>query len=235
MSKIVITLDEAKSRKDYYECAEVTIEENGIKQKRIVEISSIMEAFSRAARNQQASIRLGRLPVGFYDGTIGEENDQLFASALIILPKSRHIMQYEKTRYDICAPSLVFYFSIVKSRVQKTRIFALKDEKPNEKSQLFVYPFGNVNIGDGAVCWGMNHLKDIRSLKDLEELMALFIQSECNEDHYRMGESCSLINTPLRGVFEMLKEKDYFPEELLVGRSSQYIYRTLGELMELLK
>lgn len=235
MSKITITLDEAKSRKDYYECAEIILEENGIKQRRIVEVSSIVAAFEKTVRNQQASIRLGRLPIGFYDGIIGEENNQLFAKVLIILPKSRQMMQYEKTRYDICVPSLVFYFSIVKSRIQTTRVFALKDEKPNEQSPLFVYPFGNANISSGTVCWGSNYLKDILHLKDLEEPVALFIQSECNEDHYRMGESCSLLNTPLRGVFEMLKEKDYFPEELLVGRDSKCSYRTLGELMELLK
>lgn len=231
MNKIVITLDESKSKKDYYECAELVLEENGIKQKRMVELSSLLSAFSKSTCQKPKSIRLGRMPVGYYDGTICEEDGLLRADVLIILPKCRQVMQYEKTRYDVCVPSLAFLFRITQSRVNSTRIFALKDDRPTEKSLLFVYPFGNVNINSGSACWGTNLLKQIEFLKDLDEIVALFIQSECNEDHYRLGESCTLA-VPLRSLFDMLQDVERFPEELLIERTSRFDYRTLGDIMK---
>lgn len=231
MNKIVITLDEAKNKKDYYECAELVLEENGVKQKRMVELSSLLSAFSRSSWQKPKSIRLGRVPVGYYDGTICEDNGLLHADILIILPKSRQMMQYEKTRYDVCVPSFAFLFHIVQSRIHSTRIFALKDDRPTEKSPLFVYPFGNVNTDSGNVCWGSNSLKRIERLKDLDEIVTLFIQSGCNEDHYRMGESCTLA-VPLRSLFDMLQAREQFPEELLVGRESRFDYRTLGDILK---
>lgn len=98
-------------------------------------------------------------------------------------------MQYHNTRYDIPIPSLAFYFSIVKSRIYQTKVFALKDERPKDQSKLFIYPFGNVSVGSGNVCWGANRLKDIQNLRDLEEIVALFLQSQCNSYHYRNKDS----------------------------------------------
>lgn len=235
MSKITITLDETKNRKDYYECAEVLLEENGVKQKRVVEISSLLEAFTKSSVEKPRSIRLGRLPMGFYDGTICEEHGLLHAEVLIILPKSRQMMQYETTRYDVYIPSLVFYFSVSDSRLCGTRVFALKDEWPNEQSSLYVYPFGNVNTYSGSVCWGANRLQDINRLKDLEAVVALFLQSGCNEDHYKAGVSCELKEMPLRGLFEELKKKNSFPEEWLVRRVNAYDCRTIEDLVKQFK
>lgn len=234
MNKITIVLDEAKNRKDYYECAEVLLETGGKKRKYIAELDSVLAAFAKSSSEELRSIRLGRLPMGFYDGTIYDKKGLLNAKVLIILPKSRQIMKYEQTHYDVCVPSLVFYLTVWDSRINITRVFAIKDERPNEKSPLFVYPFGNVNTSSGSVCWGSNRLRTITCLRELDEIVALFLQSECNEDHYRPGESCAL-DTPLRGLFEMLKEAEHFPDELLIGRNDKYDFHSLGDIMNQLK
>lgn len=231
MEKITIVLDEAKNRKNYYECAEVLVETDGKKRKYIAELGSVLAAFTKSSLEKPRSIRLGKVPMGYYDGAISVENGKLDAKVLIILPKGRQIMQYEQTRYDVFVPSLVFYLTVSKSRINTAKVFAIKDDRPDEKSLLFVYPFGNVDTSSGSICWGSNTLKNITCLRELDEIVALFLQSECNEDHYRPGESCSL-DVPLREIFERLKKADCFSEELLIGRENKYNYRTLGDVIK---
>lgn len=234
MERITIILDERKNRKPYYECAEVIMEKDGEKKNRVVEIKSLLSAFKKSAIELPKCVRIGKVPVGFYDGAILKESEHLSAEVLIVLPKSRQVMQYENTRYDVHVPSLVFYFSISKSKIFHTKIFALKDERPNEESQLYVYPFGNVDVYGGSVCWGSNCLKDIQCLKDLEGVIALFLQSECNSDHYRNLESNKL-DIPLRGLFEKLKEQDHFLDEWLMPCKNESGVKTLGELVKQLE
>lgn len=232
MDKITIILDQSKNQKEYYECAEVVLEEKGMKKKRFVTIQSVLEAFSKSSVENPKSIRIGKVPRGYYDGTIWTEKEKLYAKVLIVLPKSQQMMLYENTRYDVPIPTLLFYITVIKSKLNETKVFALKEERVTEQEPLFVYPFGNVNTNGGNVCWGSNKWKDIDCLKDLDEVVTLFLQSECNSDHYTAGESCTLIDTPLRALFERLKKQDQFPDKWLMGCKDHYSFKTVGDLLK---
>ena len=147
-----------------------------------------------------------------------------------MLPASMQIMQYENTQYDVCVPSLVFSFHVDKGRLEKTRVFVLKDDKPTGNSVLYRYPFGNV-YDDGRVCWGSNVFPDILEIKRLEMVMTLFIQSPCNSDLYQSEKCIGVKGVPLRELFEQLHNKQDFPEEYLMPIKKQRGNMCLKDLM----
>ena len=147
-----------------------------------------------------------------------------------MLPASMQMMQYENTQYDVCVPSLVFSFHVDTGRLEKTRVFVLKDDKPTGNSVLYRYPFGNV-YDDGRVCWGSNVFPDILEIKRLEMVMTLFIHSPCNSDLYNSEKCIGVKDIPLRELFEQLHNKQDFPEEYLMPIKKQRGNMCLKDLM----
>lgn len=215
--RIEIVLDERYNRSNCYECAQVTMEgEDGVKQSRLVTVASLMEAFMKSAVQRHADIPVGRLPFGYYDAAVGSRDGRYCAEVVTVLPAGRQMIQYEETRYDICMPSLVFHFKVDGETISNTQVYVLKDEAPADSSKLYRYPFGNVSR-EGLVCWGANRLPKIRELKNLEEAMMLFIQSRGNSDYFRGKEYCGHEDMTLRQLYEMLKDREEYPEEYLVA------------------
>jgi len=156
------------------------------------------------------------MPFGYYDAEVGEDEGKLCANVVTVLPASRQIMKYENTLYDICMPSLVFQFTISKEKVYSTKVYVIKDINPTDKSKLYRYPFGNVNM-NGSVCWGSNVLPSINELKKLESIMMLFIQSPGNADYFNAEKYCGHKDFTLRQLFEKLKDEESYPDDYLVA------------------
>lgn len=226
MSQITILLDEELNKSNCIECAKVTIQENnGKKRTRVVTMESLIKSLTNSVTNEIVKAPVGRIPFGYYDATLGEDQGMMCAEVVTVLPAERQIIQYEDTRYDVCLPSLVFHFDIVRGRVSSTDVYAMKDEAPTDRSRLYRYPFGNVSTS-GRVCWGVNVLPGISGLKSLEEVMTLFVQSPCNNDYYDGKEYCNHKDFTLRQLFEMLKDEESYPENYLVSlkKGKRYMY-----------
>ncbi len=196
----------------------------------MVEIGSLLKAFKKSVVETVELAPIGEIPFGYYNGAVGIINSKLKADIVTVLPASMQIMQYENTQYDVCVPSLVFSFHVDKGRLEKTRVFVLKDEEPTEKSVLYRYPFGNV-YDDGKVCWGSNVFPDILEIKRLEMVMTLFIQSPCNSDLYQSEKCIGVKGVLLRELFEQLHNKQNFPEEYLMPIKKQRGKMCLKDLM----
>lgn len=221
MQEIAIYLNENFNRSHSYDCASIVFTDKaGKKSSKIVEIGSLLKALKCAVKVDVEQARIGKIPFGYYDGAIGMCNSKLCADIVTVLPASMQMMQYENTRYDVCVPSLVFSFHVNKGRLEKTRVFTIKDENPTENSVLYRYPYGNV-YDDGRVCWGSNALPDILEIKRLEMVMTLFIQSPCNSDLYRSEKCIGKKDVSLRELFEQLRNVQSFPEEYLVPIKKQ--------------
>lgn len=213
MQDIAIYMNQNFNRSHCYDCANVVFtDEKGRKNSKIVEISSLLKAFNSATVETVDMAPIGEIPFGYYNGAIAICHKKLKADIVTVLPASMQMMQYENTRYDVCVPSLVFSFHVDKGRLEKTRVFVLKDAKPADDSMLYRYPFGNVH-DDGEVCWGSNELPDIHEIKRLEMVMTLFIQGQCNSDLYHSEKCIGEKDVPLRELFEKLRNMQSFPEE----------------------
>lgn len=231
MREVAITLNEAFNQANCCECAKVTItEEDGKKKSRIVTVESIMKAMQASMIIKRTGMAVGKIPFGYYDAQIGEEQGKFCADMVAVLPAGKQMMRYENTLYDVSIPSLVFRFEVLREKIVKTGVYAMKDETPKDKSRLYRYPFGNVDM-TGRVCWGGNKLPDIRDLKGLEEAMMLFIQSPCNSDYFKGGEYCGHAELSLRELFEKLKDEDVYPEDYLVVLKNGRKNVTLGDLV----
>lgn len=212
MRQISILLDEDFNKSNCIECAKVTIQEkNGTKRIMLVTMESLVSALVKSSVKKAAKVPVGKIPFGYYDAAVGEEQGKLCAEVVTVLPPGRQILQYEKTMYDVCLPSLVFKFNITQGRIYSTYVYVMKDDVPADDSRLYRYPFGNVSV-DGHVCWGANVLPDISELKSLEEVMTLFVQSPCNNDYYNGRDYCNHKDITLRQLFEILKDEEDYPE-----------------------
>lgn len=231
MRRIEIVLDERYNRSKCYECAQVTTEdENGMKQSRLVTVASLMEAFMKSAVQRLENVPVGGIPFGYYDAAVGSRNGKFCAETVTVLPAGKQMIQYEESRYDICMPSLVFCFKVEEGRISNTRVYVVKDVKPTDRSRLYRYPFGNVSE-TGCVCWGNNRLPSVRKLKDLEEAMMLFIQSRGNSDYFKSKEYCGHEGMTLRQLYEMLKDRESYPDEYLVAMKQGKKGMCLGDLL----
>lgn len=231
MQEVVITLDEALNQANCCKCAKVVITgQDGKKQSRIVSMESLLMAMQKSVIMPKVSIAVGKIPFGYYDAQVSEEQGKFCADMVAVLPTGKQMMRYEDTFYDVSVPSLVFRFEVVRQRITKTQVYVMKDEKPTDKSRLYRYPFGNVST-DGWVCWGGNKLPDIHDLKGLEEAMMLFIQSPCNTDYYEGKQYCGHAGLSLRELFEKLKDENTYPDDYLVGLKTGRKNMTLGDLV----
>lgn len=233
MQKVVITMDDKFNHGHCHEYAEVEITDQELKTKqtRMVTMDSLLRAISKSVIFEAEPVQLGKIPFGYFDAMVKMERGKFCADIVTVLPAGRQLMQYEQTRYDVCVPSLVFYIHICEERVGKTKVFAIKDKRPTEKSHLYRYPFGNVNSGSGDVCWGSNTLSEIKELKGVERIMTLFIQSPCNNDLYNSKNCVGVKDLPLRQLMEELKCKETFPEEYLMPIKNSRKAVTLKELL----
>lgn len=216
MNKVSIVLDERYNQSNCYECAKVTIEEEGgQKRSRLVTISSLLMALTRSSVQKRTSIPIGKVPFGYYESEVGEDQGKLCATVITVLPASRQMIQYEDTMYDVCLPSLVFRFEVDCEMLKSTSVYVMKDETPSNKSKLYRYPFGNVSM-EGRICWGGNVLSRIKELKMLESVMMIFIQSPGNSDYFRGKEYCGHKDYTLRQLLEKLKDEETYPGNFLV-------------------
>lgn len=216
--KTIITLDNKKFGGEYYHAAHVEmVQEDGIHMTKYVDVDSLLEAM-RKARNTNLLYRTGRMPQNYYDGMIRREQDGAISGHIFMtVPRQKVNMQFEETKYIMPFPALLFYFSILHNRVSSTEVYALKGMRWDEKSVLYNYPYGNVNVSSHLVCWGGNVLPIITELKKLEVVCSLFYDSPCNNDYFTSERSVKWKTDNLRNVLEKLKEREEFPEDLLVA------------------
>lgn len=221
MAEIAIYLNETFNRQHSFDCANIVVTDNaGKKSFKTVEVGSLLKALKCAVKLEAEQAPIGKIPFGYYDGAISICSGKLCADIVTMLPASMQMMKYENTQYDVCMPSLVFSFHVNKGRMENTRVYTLKDEKPTDNSVLYRYPYGNVH-DDGRICWGTNAFPDIHEIKRLETAMTLFIQSPCNSDLYRSEKCIGQKDVPLRDLFEQLRNVQSFPEEYFVPIKKQ--------------
>lgn len=207
-------------------------EKTGLRRIKYVSVESFASAI-RAGVYSKGNCRIGELPTGYYDASIGED-DGFACAAILVLPRRVQRIIYMDTQYEMEMPALVFAFEVKKCKVVQTRVFCVKDEEPSPESILYRFPLGNVSNSSGRVCWGNNPLPKVKGLKDLEKIMTCFLTSPFNSDHYQVNTNCKLHNFNLRDLCEYVQTEGKFCDEEILMPVSTNGYRTLGELQKAL-
>lgn len=113
----------------------------------------------------------------------------------IVIPKGVYPIQYIFkniiTTHLIGFPKLIMQNVVVsipntkQRRIVETYLFAIKDDrKPiDEQTELYSFPFPNVDKTTGGVCWGANADISIEQLSNLDIVFTKFISAPFNEDY----------------------------------------------------
>lgn len=216
--QVKATWDDKRFGGNYYQAVHVElVDDNGIHTAKYVDNAHFLEAVSGSMVTEDVFCRIGKIPQYYYDGAIRREADETISGKIMLIaPKTKTVVQFEKTRYEIPFPALLFFYTIKSGKICTTEVYALKGRRWGQKSFLYNYPFGNVHIHSHTVCWGNNVLPKIDDLQKLDIICSLFYTSPCNNDLYVAGQSTVWMIANLRDMFEKLKEKSNFPEEILV-------------------
>lgn len=164
---------------------------------------------------------IGRIPAGYVDSCIGKTG---FRVAIKVEP-AKQLTSYFGKEYYIPFPGLVFIFTVKKNKLSESLCFAYKNEFAGMDTELYHYPFSNV-YKSGAICWGGNNLQNqaIQKLEEISILPPLFINSDGNNDLFSYGKNVKAFNSNLIAqdgllstFYDYLKDKQQFPEELLIS------------------
>lgn len=165
----------------------------------------------------EQSLRLGKMPGGFYDGTISTSGDGF--ECLIVVPEGiKPFIYYDKV-FNIPFPTLMFHIKCNKGVLKRTFVYALESDTVNDETLLYAYPFGNIN-SDNIVCWGSNAIMGLDSLRSAEKVISVFFGASTNDDLWSSKERLSDTSREKfclqRGLVEYLVGKSKFPKEFLL-------------------
>lgn len=141
--------------------------------------------------------------------------------ATMLLDKKQWEVRYgdENEIFTIGFPRMILQYLVVPSneknyKITEMRIFAVKDDKKpiTDETQLFTFPYPNVNKSNGIVCWGQNARLELDSLVELERSFRWFVSAPFNEDH---GVRTSLGIQRFRVLLEKIRDKSFDDEWLL--------------------
>jgi hypothetical protein len=214
------------------------IQDSGAKSSmRYISINQFMEAISpirlheKPQANEQYKNEV-RVPF-FPNGTVGYSSQMLDTGHLlerisVVVDKSVAGIQYRTPYIDkglvfVGMPKLLFQFDLdtflgtMDSRVlHQSFVYALKSNNDlvNEETELYIFPFTNVNKSDHSICWGSNANLSIPSLSHIQTLINLFISSHFNEDYGLMLDTKDITPTFSQYIDQNMEQP--FNDELLV-------------------
>lgn len=143
-----------------------------------ISLEDFRSAINNAVENSQ-KVRIGRLPRGYYDGSIDAMDPHTF-QCVVVVPAGTKAVSYYDTAYEVPYPPTVFLFNVEAGRLNGSRAFFVKSNTPDSDAVLYQYCFGNVNSDSGSVgniCWGGNILPDLSCMEDINQLVALFLEA----------------------------------------------------------
>lgn len=241
--KYIFTLDDEFTN-EAFPIGMQCVQDTGAKSPmRYISINQFMEAMSPIRSHeipqQVNELYKNEVRVPFFpNGTIGYssqilETGYLLERISVVVNKSVTGIRY-RTPYEdkglvfVGMPKLLFQFVLThvpgntESRtLQQSFVYALKsnNELVDEQTDLYTFPFPNVNKFDHAICWGSNLNLIIPSLTHIQTLINLFISSQFNEDYGLMIDVKGKTPTFSHYINQNLEQP--FNDELLIPAKRQ--------------
>lgn len=183
--------------------------------KKMMDFDTYLEFINSSAAQSSSMLSVGKMPRGFYDGAISPVVDDTFWAVLNISVGKIPVVYFD-AQMILPFPTLCFKFKVTKGNVNESRVFALTEDEADvsDTSKLYHYPFTNV-YGDGKICWGSNQLPKVRTFKELESLVQMFLSTPNNNDLFNSDKMLSNFSGTAAAFFRLLEGKETFPIENL--------------------
>ena len=197
--------------------------EDGIVTNKTISFFNFKEAINECS-NDYNYLRINLLPNCFYNGYFVAQKPLTGRLALFV-PGQLQRMAYENGKDSglVPYPSLMFFFTVKEGKIDKSTVFAVKESKLqdiNDETPLYNYPYGNVSPFSGRICWGSNSLPKIKSFRELDTHVTLFINSPTNNDLFQPLSSVSKDITLISLIKKQMKRKTFDNGLLVSARKS---------------
>jgi len=194
--------------------------------------SVILDAFQKTSTKEQyhAVPPLLQKHLPFVEGLLYGYKDKQELKGIFFVQESIRFMNFSGEQLLIPYPSCLFSFTSNYGQLTSSKCYCVTESKMedlHDGSQLFAYPFGNVDPYDAYICWGSNRLGILSNYQDLKNLIITFFSSESNADYATSGISFRNYNN-YRDFLAMLCKKKDFPKDTLVPSKQTH---TLGMLL----
>ena len=179
---------------------------------KIIDVDTLLDCIRKSLITEEACS--GLLPENVLSVNIDTKTDAKYV--VIEFPLDKVDVTYMKTTYsDFPIPRLIFGFKIEgNGRIDKVNLGVTALGKLRPDTQMFKYPFSNVNGFE--LCVGTNELPHIESLHQLAGLPYFILSMPDNDDYYSVQKNALEMNH--RDLLEALKDKDrqYYYDNVLV-------------------
>jgi hypothetical protein len=216
LNEIIIRIDPENSR--------VTLEEDreGVIARKEIDCKALYECIRRSIKTDgQFS---GFLPQNCLSVYMSDK----YTSAVIWHPRLRADITLHETVYpDFPLPRLVFGFHVSREgKVSDCRVCVIADETPAPETQLYKYPFSNVQ--NTGICTGANPLPAYKDLRKVVSLPDFILRIPNSFESYNPENT--RLKTGYRELMEHLKDKDtgYYYSDVLIPEKttlSEFIRR----------
>lgn len=177
-------------------------------------------------RTAEESIKIGRIPEHFYNGTLSAEEKDTF-SAILFYPAEKRYLSFAEKHWFVPFPPLVFKFKVYKGTLTEKACYALDVNEICDDALLYAYPFGNVSAKSGSICMGNVSKEKVSCIKDFEKVVTNFFESKTNNDHYSSGDTTST-SYRQEELLKKLEKMDFFPTDWLTQSGAGC---SVGELL----
>ena len=194
----------------------VSVTDDGITQTKVLSQEQFANTLRKGTivRKERKAFSLGKMPFGYVDAFISSEGT--YTVAVLYPKKKRGVLYYEDTYY-VPYPNVLYIYSVKNGILQSKKCFAVKDadlQKGISKgTPLYAFPFGNVSQ-EGSMCYGSIKYPDLRRLSSIDELVALFLNGQVNDDLYS-AKRCSTQHCKQFELYRYLETKKTFPDKIL--------------------
>lgn len=132
---------------------------------------------------------------------------------------------YYKDEYKNCGlPILLFGIVIVGNKLRTLYVTAIKNYLVTNKTELFQYPFSNVNKYNGRVCLGTNNVLsyDIDTLFKTRSIPNIFLSMPNNDDGYNAAGISNNSHMQQRQLLKVLEGKEFNNDWLVSKNGTTY-------------
>lgn len=194
----------------------VSVTEDGITTSKVLTQEQFANTLKHGTivRKENKSYRLGKLPFGYIDAYVSREGTYKVA---VLYPKKRRGVKYYKDTYYVPYPNVVYIYDVKNGICISRSCFAISDKDLKNgitrDTPLYYFPFGNVGE-NGSMCYGNIKLPNLTTMDSIDNLVALFLAGEVNDDLYNPNRQTKLAKKQFE-VYRYLESRKTFPDKIL--------------------
>ena len=184
-----------------------------------VEKTVSLEDYVSIIRNASVEVQkeeyysLTNLPENVYSVAATGSKDT-FRVTMFVPGKVRGVTFCNSFIYRVPYPNLVMKICVVKGKMVGSQIFAVKDDTLSPDTELYQYPFGNVDTS-GLACWGSID-RTCKRVEEVPNLIERFFEAGTNNHYYEAGVTISK-NLSLSEQYTKLERLKKYPDNYLVS------------------